>query len=235
MNKLLSRAILIAAGTTVLAIACVHEIPLSTPGTGTSTPTPVIPPVVSNTCSADTVYYQNTIGPLIGSTCAMAGCHDATTKASGVNLSTYSNILKYVVAGNATGSELYTITSSGKMPPSPNPKYTSTQMTQLKTWINQGASNNICTSCDTTTYTYAKAVSPILATNCTGCHGATTAASSGGGIDLSSYAQVKTYASNGKLYGSVNQNTGYSAMPKNQAKLPACQITQIKNGLIPEL
>lgn len=199
--------------------------------TTTNTPTTPTTPLPTSNCSPDTVYFQNTISPLIGSTCAMAGCHDATTKASGVNLSTYANIVRYVVAGNAAGSELYTITKSGKMPPSPNPKYTTTQLAQLQTWINQGAKNNFCTSCDTTTYTYAKAVAPILTTSCVGCHGATTAAASGGGIDLSSYAQVKIYATNGRLYGSINHTAGYSAMPKNLAQLPVCQIIQVKKWI----
>ncbi len=197
----------------------------------TTTPPPTTPPPATSNCSPDTVYFQNTIAPLIGSTCSMSGCHDATTKASGVVLVTYANITRYVSAGNANGSTLYTITKSGSMPRGSIPRYTAAQLAQLQTWINQGAKNNFCTSCDTTTYTYAKAVAPILTTNCVGCHSTASAASSGGGIDLSTYTQVKVYATNGRLYGSINHTAGYSAMPKNLAQLPACQIIQIKKWI----
>ncbi|MCX6206802.1 MAG: hypothetical protein NTZ19_11185 [Bacteroidetes bacterium] len=198
---------------------------------GGTTPPPTTPPASTSNCSPDTVYFQNTIAPLIGSTCSMSGCHDAITKASGVTLVTYANIMKYVKAGNAAGSTLYTIVKSGSMPRGTIPRYTTAQMAQLQTWINQGAKQNFCTSCDTTTYTYAKAVAPLLTTNCVGCHSTASAASSGGGIDLSTYAQVKVYATNGRLYGSINHTPGYSAMPKNLAQMPACQIIQIKKWI----
>ena len=191
------------------------------------TPTPPPTVVPTSNCSPDTVYFQNTIGPLINSTCAMPGCHDATTKASGVNLSTYTNIVKYVSAGNAAGSTLYTITKSGSMPRGTVPKYTTAQLTQLQTWINQGAKNNFCTSCDTTS-SYKTAIAPIITTNCIGCHSAASAAGSGGGIDLSTYAAIQVYALNGRLMGSVNHAAGYSAMPKNVAQLQPCQIAQIQ-------
>jgi mono/diheme cytochrome c family protein len=193
-------------------------------------PPPTTPPPTSN-CSPDTVYFQNTIGPLINSTCAMSGCHDAISKASGVNLSTYTNIMRYVSAGNAAGSTLYTITKSGKMPTGTgNPRYTAAQLTQLQTWINQGAKNNFCTSCDTTS-TYSKGIAPIITTYCIGCHSAAAAVSSGGSIDLSTYTKVKVYATSGSLYGSVNHTLGYSAMPKNQAQLSVCQIAQFKKWI----
>ncbi len=188
------------------------------------------PPTPTSNCSKDTVYFQNTIAPLIAQTCSMAGCHDAVTKASGVVLVTYANITRYVTAGNAAGSTLYTITKSGSMPRSPIAKYTTAQLTQVQTWINQGAKNNFCTSCDTTS-TYSKGIAPLITTYCIGCHSATSAASSGGSIDLSTYTSVKVYATNGRLYGSVNHDLGYSAMPKNQAQLSACQIAQFKKWI----
>jgi mono/diheme cytochrome c family protein len=197
---------------------------------GGTTPNPTTP-LPTSTCSPDTVYFQNTIAPLIGSTCSMSGCHDAISKAEGVTLITYADIMKYVSGGNAAGSKLYTVTKNASMPRGAIPKYTATQLTQLQTWINQGAKNNVCSSCDTTAFTYANAVAPLLSTNCVGCHGAASAASSGGGIDLSTYNQVKVYATNGRLYGSIAHTAGYSAMPKNLAQMPACQILQIKKWI----
>ena len=196
------------------------------------TPPPPPPPttVPTSNCSKDTVYFQNTIAPLIAQTCSMAGCHDAITKASGVVLVTYANITRYVTAGNAAGSTLYTITKSGSMPRKPIAKYTTAQLTQVQTWINQGAKNNFCTSCDTTS-TYSKGIAPLITTYCVGCHSTASAATSGGNIDLSTYTSVKTYATSGSLYGSVNHTLGYSAMPKNQAQLSACQIAQFKKWI----
>jgi mono/diheme cytochrome c family protein len=200
--------------------------------TVTVTPTPPPPPptVPTSNCSPDTVYFQNTIGPLINSTCAMAGCHSATSPASGVNLSSYTNIIRYVSAGNAAGSTLYTITSKGSMPRGTVPKYTAAQLLQLQTWINQGAKNNSCTSCDTTS-SYKLAIAPLITTNCIGCHSTASAAASGGGIDLSTYATISVYAANGRLYGSISHTAGYSAMPKNLAQLPACQIAQVQKWI----
>jgi uncharacterized membrane protein len=201
---------------------------------GGSTPTTPTTPLPTSNCSPDTVYFQNTIAPLIGSSCSMAGCHDAITNASGVNLTSYSNILSYVSAGNANGSKLYKVmvkTGSERMPLPPLNAMTTTQLAQIQTWINQGAKNNVCSSCDTTAFTYTNAVAPLLLTNCVGCHGAVSAATSGGGIDLSSYTQVKVYATNGRLYGSIAHTAGYSAMPKNLAQMPACQIIQIKKWI----
>lgn len=109
-------------------------------------------------------------------------------------------------------------------------KYTTAQLTQLQTWINQGAKNNFCTSCDTSS-SYSKAIAPMITNYCIGCHSATANATNGGGIDLSSYTSTSVYALNGRLYGSVNHDLGYSAMPKNSAQLSACQIAQFKSWI----
>ena len=60
---------------------------------------------------------------------------------------------------------------------------------------------------------------------CSGCH---NRANLGGNIDVSTYNAFKVVALNGKLYGSVAHQTGYSPMPKNAAKLSDCEIRQIQ-------
>jgi len=60
------------------------------------------------------------------------------------------------------------------------------------------------------------------------CHSSTSA---GGGIDLSTYSTIKAKVSDGKLWGSINQLPGFSAMPKNGSKLSVCEITQIKKWI----
>ncbi|MDP1844698.1 MAG: hypothetical protein Q8K64_14880 [Sediminibacterium sp.] len=199
-------------------------------GTGGGT-TPITPVINLTPCSTDTVYFQNTIQPLIASGCTTSGCHDAITKASGVDLTSYTKIMGYVNVGNASNSKLYKVlvkTGNEKMPLPPLPAFTATQITQVQNWINQGAKNNVCNGCDTTKFSYAAAIQPIMQTSCIGCH---STASPGGGIDLSTYAQMKIYAANGRLFGSINHTPGYSAMPKGIPQMPACQILQIKKWI----
>jgi len=203
--------------------SCKHEIAMPSVNPSDST-------VVSENCSPDTVYFASEIFPLITSSCAMAGCHDAITHEDGVNLTTYANIMKYVSVGNASRSKLYKVlTESGedRMPPPPNAAFTSTQMLRLKTWIEQGAKNNVCNSCDTTDFKYSTAIKPLIQNNCQGCH---TGASAGGNIDLTTYTGVKAVALNGKLYGSINWSAGFSAMPKG-IKLTDCRIKQVKKWI----
>jgi cytochrome c551/c552 len=190
-----------------------------------------IPPATSG-CSPDTVYFVNEILPIISSNCTMSGCHDNATHAEGVNLTTYSNIVKYVSAGNAAGSKLYKVinrTGSDRMPPPPMPALTTVQKTKIQTWINQGARNNNCTSaCDTAVFTYSGAIKNMMSNKCSGCH---NPASLGGGIDLSTFNGVQSVALNGRLYGAVANLPGYSPMPKNSAKLSDCEIRQIQKWI----
>lgn len=205
--------------------SCKHEIPFSqndTPVTGGT-----------QTCSIDTVYFQNKVLPLINSSCAMSGCHDAITQKDGVNLSSYAAIISTggVRAGNPAGSKLYTVlnkSGSDRMPPPPAAGFTQEQKDIIYNWILQGAKNNACNDCDTTAFTYSGAISPIMNTFCKGCH---NPASLGGGIDVSTYTAVKTIATNGKLMGSITHATGFIAMPQGSAKLSDCRIKQIQKWI----
>ena len=195
-----------------------------------------------NTCDPDTVYFQNTVLPLLTSGCAVSGCHDATTRKHGVQLTDYSSIMQTggVSAGNPNGSKLYTILSSGGggdkddgiMPPYPRAPFTTDQKNIVKNWILQGAKNNYCDSgCDTTNVTFSGSVFPIVETYCLSCHNGN---SPGGGIYLRNYNDLVAVANNGKLMGSIRHDQGYSPMPKNGNKLSDCQISTfniwIKNG-----
>lgn len=211
----------------MLLYACRHEIPgVSVNTGGTVTPPPV------TTCSPDSVYFTNTVMPLIASNCAMSGCHDNGTHADGVNLTTYAGILRQVSPGNGANSKLYKVlnkSGSDRMPPPPMAGFTTAQKNIILQWINQGAKNNSCTgSCDTTVFTYSAAIKPIMDNKCAGCH---NPANLGGNIDLSVYTAVRTVALNGKLYGSVSHQVGYSPMPKNTAKLSDCEIRQIQKWI----
>ena len=85
----------------------------------------------------------------------------------------------------------------------------------------------VVAACDTTTVNYSTTVTSIMNANCNSCHSTASAASSGAGIVLDTYAGVKVYANNGKLYGSIAQNGAASPMPKNMAKLDNCTINKI--------
>lgn len=230
MSKLL-KSIGILCFISVLYLACKHEIPLpigGSPGGGTIPP----PPAPTSNCSPDTVYFQNTILPLVVSNCAMSGCHDAASHKEGLNLTTYAGIMKIVNPGNPTRSELYTIitTTNNKdvMPPPPYSRLNATQIDAIKKWIAQGAANNGCTSaCDTTAFTYSGAVKNIMANKCNGCH---SGASASAGIDLTTYNGVKTVAANGRLMGSIQYKTGFVGMPVG-SRLPDCEVTQIQKWI----
>lgn len=205
--------------------ACTHE-PLD-PNS------PVVPPTSSSNCSADSVYFTNEVMPIIASNCTMSGCHDAITQAEDVNLTNYTQIMKYVKAGNASGSKLYKVMidsdPNDRMPPLPASSLSTTQLAKIQKWINQGAKNNACTGgCDTTAFTYTAVIKPMMETKCVGCH---KPGNLGGNIDLSTYAATKVVALNGKLSGSISQQPGYSPMPQNGAKLRDCEITQVSKWI----
>ena len=81
-------------------------------------------------------------------------------------------------------------------------------------------------TCDTLNVSYSLQVVPILQNNCYTCHGAGSNAGSGG-ITLSNYAALKTYANSGYLVGNVTHAPGYIGMPYGLPKLPACEINTI--------
>jgi len=200
--------------------SCRHEIPL--------TEEQIQVTGGAQTCSADTVYFQNKVLPLLNSGCAMSGCHDAASHKEGVNLTTYSTIYSTgrVLPGNPANSKLYKVIANNSMPT--GTAFTQAQKDIIYKWILQGAKNNACNDCDTTLFTYSGAVSAIINTYCKGCH---NPSSLGGGIDVSTYANVKAIAANGKLMGSINHAAGFIAMPQGGSKLSDCRIQQIQKWI----
>jgi uncharacterized membrane protein len=199
----------------------------------TTVTNPVLPagPAVSS-CSPDTVYFKQTILPLVTSNCAMSGCHDAISHKEGVILTDYTNIMREVKVSSPTSSDLYKClneTGDERMPPAPAAEFSLSNKANLLKWIQQGAKNNSCLAtalnCDTTGVSFSATVFPTLKTYCTGCHSGTTPSA---GIDLNSHAAIKVYAANGKLMGSINHAVGYIPMPSSTSKLGTCEISQIK-------
>ena len=69
---------------------------------------------------------------------------------------------------------------------------------------------------------------PILSGRCNNCHGGNSPSA---GIRLDNHSDVVVYANNGSLMGSINHTGGYSPMPKNSSKMPACEIQKIQNWI----
>ena len=213
--------------------SCKHEpvvLPAS-PGTGTGGGNGNGGGTGSVVCSPDTVYFQNEILPLFQSRCAMSGCHASSNPAEGINLTSYASIMSSgeIVPYDATEGDIMEVIQETDpddiMPQPPNPPLTSAQITKLRTWINQGAPNNACDGCDTSTVTYSLAIAPLLQNHCAGCHNNTT---QGGGVNLSSYGGVQTVALNGRLDGALNHRAGYVAMPQGGNKLSQCNLDKIR-------
>lgn len=230
MKKLVLASLFVAMAATVIVNGCKHE-PIILPtgnkppdttggGGGDTTGT-------GHPCSQDSVYFVNDILPLIVSSCAKSGCHDAATHREDIVLTDYSHIMEFVTPFNPSNSRLYTSVNGGnedRMPPPPNAPLTQDQINLIYKWIEQGALNNYCDAgCDTLNVTFSGTISPLVNTYCKGCH---SGSSPGGGIDLTSFTGVQSVALNGKLDGAIHGAAGYFIMPPSGA-LSDCQIREI--------
>jgi hypothetical protein len=188
-------------------------------------------PAVSGCVSDGDVCFESSVLPIFLSSCARSDCHDSKSREEGYVLDSYSNIVREgIVPGSARESKLYKVLierGEDRMPP--DAPLSQAQKDSIAAWINQGAKNttNCNCFCDTTQFTYAAVIEPIINNNCTGCH---KPGALGGNIDLSDYASVKLQAGNGMLMGSVTHATGYSPMPQG-GKLSDCQIIQIRKWI----
>jgi hypothetical protein len=174
-------------------------------------------------CAADTVYFQNTVFPLINSGCAKSGCHDADKHKAGIVLDSYSSIMEHVRPFDPPASVLYKMLYSnedGRMPP--DQPFTDEQKSIIYWWIKQGALNNRCDNilCDSSNVTYSGKIQPLASTWCVSCHNSITLS---GGFSLETYDEMVTCANGGNLMGALRHETGYPPMPKN-GMLPQCGI-----------
>ena len=120
------------------------KIPPLAPATVVVPTVPSVPFTPTVNCSPDTVYFKQTILPLITSNCAMSGCHDAVSKKEGVILTNYTNIMREVKVTTPASSDLYKClfaNSEDRMPPAPAAEFTITQKSLVLKWIQQGAKN----------------------------------------------------------------------------------------------
>ena len=184
----------------------------------------------------DSLSYVSDIAEIFGANCAVSGCHDAGTKRSGYDLSSYVG----VKAANSTRL-LGSINHSdgfSKMPKN-NDKLSDCDIAKISSWFENGTVPNDLELCKDPVVvpeekgkdsaTYVSDIAKIFETNCafSGCHNTGTKRA---GIDLSSYQAVKSVSSE-KLSGVINHSVGFSPMPKNASKLSDCDIAKIMSWL----
>jgi uncharacterized membrane protein len=208
----------------VYLVSCKHDVPNPVNGNTVT--------IDSNGCDPNIVYFENDVLPLISSGCAFSNCHDAASHKEGVILIDYASIMDHgdIKPGKPNSSKLYEVllkprSSEEAMPPPPNAEFTTAQKDVIKKWIEQGALNNRCDDCDTTSVKYNVQVTSVLNKNCNACHSKTSAS---GSVILDSYGEVKKYVDNGKLVGAINHKAGYKAMPPSGTKMTDCNLKTIQ-------
>jgi hypothetical protein len=187
-------------------------------------------------CNPDSVYFKNTIFPLVTSLCGNAGCHGANQPLASPSLKNYTFIKRRLGTAQSLNVNLKdmlirAMTIPAYVPPD------SFQLAILQKWIKGGARNDSCYSpCDTTQsgFSYKNDIRRIFMLNCTGCHN--TAAPSLG-IDLSTREGIlaELAVNPGRLVGSIEWTSPYttqtSEMPTPGTKLSLCSINQIKQWI----
>ena len=98
----------------VMISACYHNADLSI-----APPKPA-PPGSEFKCSHDTIYFQNSVMPVILNGCAKTGCHDEASHKADHVLDNYAGIYSLVTPFDPPSSKLYIVlfsNSEGRMPP----------------------------------------------------------------------------------------------------------------------
>lgn len=84
--------------------------------------------------------------------------------------------------------------------------------------------------CVTTAMSYQTNIKPILERNCYACH---SAAVNTANITLEGHSElIKHTTGGGRLLGAIKHQSGFSRMPKNTAKLLACDIAKIEQWIL---
>jgi hypothetical protein len=198
--------------------------PVDTTGGGTGSGIP---------CDPDSIYFQNQILPILVSNCTESGCHNEIDRKEGIVLTSYQNIMNTVDDMYSTDwdknemMEALLEDDPDKRMPYGKPALPQAQINLIAAWIQQGAKNNGCNenygACETVNVKYSAFVQPLIQAKCQGCH---SGSAPQGGVNLSTYTNVKTLALNGKLYAAVTRTTNW--MPNGGAKLDDCTLDKLK-------
>lgn len=190
--------------------------------------------VVTDTAKYDSICFERDILPIFKSNCAITACHDGITGQEGIVFDSYQPFFyKGFVKGDADKSQVFaaiTRTTSRRMPPIPTYPLDSNQINIIRKWINQGMPENACKQeVDSTQFGYSATIYPILKNSCFGCHNDKSEYPNK--ILLQTYEQVKKYALNGQLLGTIKHQGGYTAMPQNGAKMDEAYIRLIEKWI----
>lgn len=207
--------------------SCKHELdpPIEPPTTNP------VDTTMTDLCDPDSIYFQNDILPLIVSTCAQPGCHDAITAQNGIVLTDFNNILDHgdIDPFDPESSDLYEVITdpdpNDRMPPPGEGSLTDEQINEIYLWIAQGAQNNGCDDCDTSDVSFSGDIFPIIDLNCQGCHSGNNPSA---GLELLDYMDISAIAINGNLYSSITGTNGFEQMPFNANPLSSCDIDKIE-------
>ncbi len=227
-NEMIGLAAWIDAGAPQFAQTAATPTPTPTPtqsnGTQPSTNTPVLYSTLANT-----IFVPKCVS-----------CHSANggTAAGFYDMTSYSNVMMRVRAGNAFQSRLYSDTSANRMPPAPRTFLTAAENQMIFDWISQGAKND--TGAITAAQvpaaiplaaTYASVSANVLVKHCISCHGPTVAYA---GIKVDTYANVVRGVSPGNAANSAIYNSMAAGRMPTAGKISAAELdvlrTWIQNG-----
>lgn len=79
--------------------------------------------------------------------------------------------------------------------------------------------------CDTSSVSFSTTINPVIVSACNSCHGGSSPSA---GISTEGYSNVKALVDNGQLWGSMNHENGFSAMPQGASKLESCYLQKVK-------
>ncbi len=173
--------------------------------------------------------FSRDILPVLVSSCATTGCHDAATHTEGYIFESYTQTLKAVTPGSPAQSKLYEVITNpdgeDRMPPAPMSRLSAAAIDSIAAWIGYGALDEFCGEvCDTINpVTYSGVIWPTVQTYCTGCHSGTAPS---GGIRLENYSDVSAVAASGVLMNALHGN-GVPKMPP-AGNLSTCKIRQFE-------
>lgn len=221
MNKLFGVFFLF----TLMFHSCKHE-PFDYSG-------PVLPTEPVDTCDENLVYFNEV--KIVFDGCAISGCHDAVPTEK-FSLLSYNdivgNLLEENDRSNWTESELYDVLVKNandgdkRMPPPPMAALDNSTIELLKTWVQQGATEDICGGCDTSSVGYTNKIENLIAVACKSCHNERSNSLS---IDFSTYNLAVANAKN--MLERMERNEGGNGFMPNNGFKNDCNIELLRSWI----
>jgi hypothetical protein len=87
--------------------------------------------------SVTALSFKKDVAPILEKACVR--CHNANRQQGGVNVSTFEEVSKHVMAGKPDASDLLNVIVNGQMPPSAPMAVSEAERKKLRDWITQGA------------------------------------------------------------------------------------------------